>query len=317
MDFYLIIFFLFAGILLGFKLDEKNYFVKFADLITKLGLVILLLVMGANLGSNNQIVLQLGEIGFQAFAFAAVSIVFSLLAVIIFVKIFNLNNLLLGAGPETAAEIENQNLKQNQKADNTMSILIFASVIIGILIGFFLLNGSDLVWLDSLTNYSLAVLLFGVGIDIGASRELIKDLKLMGWKLILIPILIAFGSILGAVLTGGVFGFAVGESAAVGAGFGWYSLSGVLISKLHSAELGSLAFLTNVFRELLTVMILPLVAKYFGSLAVIAPGGATTMDVTLPLVKEVGGEAVVIPAFVSGAVLSTLVPVLVPLFLNI
>lgn len=310
MDFYLIIIFLFTGILLGFKLEPTNYFVKFADLITKVGLVILLMVMGANLGSNDQIVFQLGEIGFQAFIFAAVSIIFSLLAVIIFVKVFNLNHLLLGADPEAEAEIE------EQSADNTMTILIFASVVIGILAGYFLLNGGEQGWIDLLTNYSLAVLLFGVGIDIGASREIIEDLRLMGWKLIVIPILIALGSLVGAVLSGAVFGFAAGESAAVGAGFGWYSLSGVLISKLHSAELGSLAFLTNVFRELLTVMILPLVARYFGGLAAIAPGGATTMDVTLPLVKEAGGEAVVIPAFVSGAVLSTLVPILVPLFLN-
>ena len=311
MDFYLIIFFLFTGILLGFKLDEENHFVRFADLITRVGLVILLLAMGANLGSNNQIVRQLGEIGFQAFVFAAVSIIFSLAAVILFVKIMDLNNLLLGGGPEAEAEIEEQD------TDNKMTILIFGSVVLGILAGYFLLNGGNLSWLDSLTNYSLAVLLFGVGIDIGASREIFKDLKLMGWKLIVIPILIALGSLFGSVLTGLLFGFAAGESAAVGAGFGWYSLSGVLISKLHSAELGSLAFLTNVFRELLTVMILPLVAKYFGSLAAIAPGGATTMDVTLPLVKESGGEAVVIPAFVSGAVLSTLVPILVPLFLNL
>jgi uncharacterized membrane protein YbjE (DUF340 family) len=310
LDFYLIIFFLFAGILLGFYLDEKNYFVKFADLITKIGLVVLLLAMGANLGSNEQIFMQLGEIGFQAFIFAAVSIIFSVLAVIIFVKVLDLNNLLLGVDPKTEAEIE------DQTADNTMTILIFSSVVIGILVGYYLLNGGEVVFLDSITNYSLAVLLFGVGIDIGASREIIEDLRIMGWRLIVIPVLIAVGSVLGAVMIGLVFNFSVGESAAVGAGFGWYSLSGVLISKLHSAELGSLAFLTNVFRELLTVMILPLVAKYFGSLAAIAPGGATTMDVTLPLVKESGGEAVVIPAFISGAVLSTLVPILVPLFLN-
>jgi uncharacterized membrane protein YbjE (DUF340 family) len=311
LDFYLIIFFLFTGIILGFWLEKENLFVKFADLITKLGLVILLLAMGASLGSNNQIVLQLGEIGFQAFVFAALSIIFSLLAVILFVRLFALNNLLLGAGPETEAEIE------GQSADNKMTFLIFASVILGILAGYFLLNGSEQAWLDPLTNYSLAVLLFGVGIDIGASREIITDLKLMGWRLLVIPILIALGSLVGALISGFVFGFAAGESAAVGAGFGWYSLSGVLISKLHSAELGSLAFLSNVFRELLTVMILPLVVRYFGSLAAVAPGGATTMDVTLPLVKESGGEAVVIPAFVSGAVLSTLVPILVPLFLNL
>lgn len=310
MDFYLIIFFLFTGMLLGFFLDEKNYFVKFADLITKIGLVVLLLAMGANLGSNEQIFKQLGEIGFQAFIFAAVSIIFSVLAVIIFAKIMDLNNLLLGTDPDTGAEIK------DESSDNTMTILIFSSVVIGILAGYLLLNGGETVFLDSITNYSLAVLLFGVGIDIGASREIIEDLRIMGWKLIVIPILVAVGSILGAVMTGLIFNFSAGESAAVGAGFGWYSLSGVLISKLHSAELGSLAFLTNVFRELMAVMVLPLVAKYFGSLASIAPGGATTMDVTLALVKESGGEAVVIPAFISGAVLSTLVPILVPLFLN-
>jgi uncharacterized membrane protein YbjE (DUF340 family) len=266
--------------------------------------------MGANLGSNEQIFKQLGEIGFQAFIFAAVSIIFSVLAVIIFAKIMDLNNLLLGTDPDTGAEIK------DESSDNTMTILIFSSVVIGILAGYLLLNGGETVFLDSITNYSLAVLLFGVGIDIGASREIIEDLRIMGWKLIVIPILVAVGSILGAVMTGLIFNFSAGESAAVGAGFGWYSLSGVLISKLHSAELGSLAFLTNVFRELMAVMVLPLVAKYFGSLASIAPGGATTMDVTLALVKESGGEAVVIPAFISGAVLSTLVPILVPLFLN-
>lgn len=311
MDLYLIILFLFSGIGLGFFLDPENYFVRFADLITKGGLVILLLSMGTNLGSNEQIVLHLGEIGLQAFVFAISSIIFSVIAVVIFVKSFALNNLLLKAGPDTEVEIEEEN------SDNTMTILIFTSVIVGILIGYFFLVGAENAWIDKITNYSLGVLLFGVGIDIGASREILKDIKVLGWKLFVIPILIGIGSLVGAILIGIFFGFTTGESAAVGAGFGWYSLSGVLISKLHSAELGSLAFLTNVFRELLTVMVLPLVAKYFGSLASIAPGGATTMDVTLPMVKECGGEAVVIPAFVSGVILSTAVPILVPFFLSL
>jgi len=167
LDFYLIILFLFTGMLLGFFLDEKNYFVKFSDLITKIGLVVLLLAMGANLGSNEQIFMQLGKIGFQAFIFAAVSIIFSVLAVIIFVKIMDLNNLLLRDDPDTEAEIK------DESADNTMTILIFSSVVLGILAGYFLLHDGGTLFLDSITNYSLVFLLFGVCIDICSSLYII------------------------------------------------------------------------------------------------------------------------------------------------
>lgn len=308
MDFYLILFFLAAGIFIGFKIGEQSRFLKISDNITKLGLIILLAAMGANLGSNQEIFMQLGKIGIQAFLFALTTIIFSVLFIAAFTRLLNLNNFLLRGGDE---QVETEAVESN------LSLIIFISVITGILIGYFLLEPEYYSWIDPLTNYSLAVLLFGVGVDIGASREIIADLKLMGWKILAIPFLIAAGSLIGSVLLGAVLGFAFSESAAVGAGFGWYSLSGVLISKLHSAELGSLAFLSNVFRELMTVVLLPFVVKYFGSLAAVAPGGATTMDVTLPLVKESGGEAVVIPAFISGAVLSTLVPILVPFFLGL
>lgn len=308
MDFYLILFFLISGILIGFKVGEESSFLKISDSITKLGLIILLAAMGANLGSNEEIFLQLGKIGLQAFLFAIISIIFSVLFIVLFRRILKLNNFLLSGKEEDIESGENE---------SKMSLIIFLSVITGILIGYFILEPAYYSWLDPLTNYSLAVLLFGVGVDIGASREILADLKLMGWKVLAIPFLIAAGSLIGSVIIGKLLGFAFSESAAVGAGFGWYSLSGVLISKLHSAELGSLAFLANVFRELMTVILLPFVVKYFGSLAAIAPGGATTMDVTLPLVKESGGEAVVIPAFISGAVLSTLVPILVPFFLGL
>lgn len=308
MDFYLILFFLISGILIGFKVGEESSFLKISDSITKLGLIILLAAMGANLGSNEEIFLQLGKIGLQAFLFAIISIIFSVLFIVLFRRILKLNNFLLSGKEEDIESGENE---------SKMSLIIFLSVVTGILIGYFILEPAYYSWLDPLTNYSLAVLLFGVGVDIGASREILADLKLMGWKVLAIPFLIAAGSLIGSVIIGKLLGFAFSESAAVGAGFGWYSLSGVLISKLHSAELGSLAFLANVFRELMTVILLPFVVKYFGSLAAIAPGGATTMDVTLPLVKESGGEAVVIPAFISGAVLSTLVPILVPFFLGL
>lgn len=310
MDFYLIVVFLFGGILLGFKFGGIEKLLKIAEFITRLGLIVLLLTMGANLGSNQAILHQLAELGLEALIFALVSILFSVIALVLLADKLGLNEFAAVRSGDSAV------LETDSAADN-LSILIFGSVIIGILIGYFFLSADQQILLDKLSNYSLALLLFGVGTGLGAHREVFSELKLVGWKVLLLPLLIAFGSLFGSVLIGLVLGFTTGEAAAVGAGFGWYSLSGVLIAKLHSAELGSLAFLTNVFRELLTVILLPFVARKFGNLAVIAPGGATTMDVTLPLVKETGGEEVVLPAFISGAILSSLVPILVPLFLHI
>jgi len=307
LDFYLIVAFLLSGIFIGFRIGEDNFLIKISDQISNLGLIILLVSMGTNLGSNDEIFRQLGRIGFQSFIFAAASIGFSLMFLILFSKKLNFDSFLLSGKEETI----------ERSADGSMTLIIFSSVIIGIFAGYFWLPESFYVLIDPITNYSLAVLLFGVGIDIGASREVLKNLKLMGWQILLIPVIIAVGSLVGSLLTGLLMGYPGNQAAAVGAGFGWYSLSGVLLSELHSAQLGSVAFLTNVFRELITVLILPFVAKYFGRMATIAPGGATTMDVTLPLVKRSGGEAVVIPAFISGVVLTALVPILVPFLITI
>ena len=171
--------------------------------------------------------------------------------------------------------------------------------------------------MDKITTYALAALLFGVGVDLGKNKEIFVQLKNLGWQILALPFLIAVGSIVGAIIIGLFIGLSSNEAAAVGAGFGWYSLSGVILSKLHSVELGSIAFLANVFRELITIISLPFVVKYFGKLTAIAPGGATTMDVTLPIIKKTAGDETVIPAFFSGAVLSILVPILVPFLIGL
>jgi len=99
-----------------------------------------------------------------------------------------------------------------------------------------------------------------------------------------------------------------------GAGFGWYSLSAVMLTGLVGAQIGTMALLSNIFREMLSVVIMPLVVKYCGKIAAIAPGGATTMDTTLPVVVRYAGSEMSVISFVSGVTLSMLVIVLVPFF---
>ena len=113
-----------------------------------------------------------------------------------------------------------------------------------------------------------------MGVDIGRSRDSFAKLRQYGWRVLLVPLGIAVGSIGGTVAVGSLMGYSIGEAGAVGAGFGWYSLSGVIISELHSINLGTIAFITNVVRELIAFVIIPVVAVKIGHIEAITPGGS-------------------------------------------
>ncbi len=197
-----------------------------------------------------------------------------------------------------------------------MLIAIIVVIIMGIAGGYFIFPLTLINYLDSISTIFLAVLLLGVGIDIGRNKGAFQDLKKIGLKVLIVPILVAVGSIVGAILFGKLIQIPSNEASAIGAGFGWYSLSGVILTKVYRADVGTLAFLTNVFRELIAIILIPVMAKFGVKMALIAPGGATTMDTTLPLItKSVSDKEIAVIAFISGVILSALVPVLVPLLI--
>jgi len=168
--------------------------------------------------------------------------------------------------------------------------------------------------IDTLIMVMLCLLLFVIGLDMSQNKSVIKEMRHIGWKMVLLPVFIAAGSILGALVAGLIMRMDLGNAMAIGAGFGWYSLSAVMLTGLVGAQIGTMALLSNIFREMLSVVIMPLVVKYCGKIAAIAPGGATTMDTTLPVVVRYAGSEMSVISFVSGVTLSMLVIVLVPFF---
>jgi len=170
--------------------------------------------------------------------------------------------------------------------------------------------------LPTLTNWALELTLLAVGIDLGLNSTVFKQLLHLGWRVFLAPLGVIIGSILSAMLVGELFGWTWREGGAVGAGFGWYSLSGILITELHSVALGTIAFLSNIMRELIAILLVPILARRVGPLTLVAPGGATTMDSTLSVIAAVGPPGSALIALVNGLCLSALVPILVPLLLG-
>jgi len=171
---------------------------------------------------------------------------------------------------------------------------------------------------EDLTTYALYTLMLLVGISIGSDRGAFYILKKMRFKVILVPLLIIVGSLAGtAVVSAFLPDLGTNEAMAVGAGFGYYSLSSIVISQISGQELGVIALLSNIMREITTLLAAPLMVKYFGRLAAIASGGATAMDTTLPVIVKFSGKEYGIIAVFSGIVLTAVVPVLVTLLLEL
>ena len=101
---------------------------------------------------------------------------------------------------------------------------------------------------------------------------------------------------------------------AVGSGFGYYSLSSVFITQYKGAELGTVALMTNIFREIITLLFAPLLVRFFSPLAPICAGGATTMDTTLGVITRFSGREYVFIAVFHGAVVDFTVPFFVTFF---
>lgn len=196
------------------------------------------------------------------------------------------------------------------------SFKIISFFIIGVVLGIFC-TPSLFIVSENITAYFLYLLLFLIGINVGSDEKAKEIIKSINIKTVFLPISIIFGTFLGV----GIFSFLIPnlkftEALAVGSGFGYYSLSSILITKISGEALGVIALLSNIMREIITLLASPLLARYFGKLAPIASGGATSMDTTLPIIIKSAGKEYVILAVFSGLILTILVPFFVSFILK-
>lgn len=195
-----------------------------------------------------------------------------------------------------------------------MTITILVSVIMGMLCGYFIIPENIVANMNTLVTIALNLLILFVGIDVGSNRELIKSLKKSGFKILLIPFCIILGSFTGGIVTSLIFGISMKSGLSIAAGFGWYSLSGIMLTNLDSAQIGTIAFLTNIFREIIAVVLIPIVAVKLNHYTAIAPAGASSMDTTLPLISKATSPEITIISFLNGVILSSLVPIFITFF---
>ena len=196
------------------------------------------------------------------------------------------------------------------------SLIIITFFVLGIVVG--LKSSTFTLHLSHSSFIILCTLMFFVGISIGSDTNTLKSFRSVNPRLMMLPVMTVFGTLAGTAAASALLPHRhLFDCLAIGSGFGYYSLSSIFITEYKGAELGTIALLANIMREILTLLCAPLLAKYFGKLAPISMGGATTMDTTLPIITRTSGQDFIIVSIFHGFCVDFSVPFLVTFFCSL
>jgi uncharacterized membrane protein YbjE (DUF340 family) len=294
---------------------------KVTDLAIKVVLWALLFVMGFRLGNVRELHSRLGEIGLLGIGTAVASLTGTILAIwLAYAVLEAVQARRAGERDGTGAAAHGKSPHGHARSGTRAGLgwshfrgpsILLAVVAIGFAAGLF--SREAAFDYGRVTGWVLNALLFMIGLQFAQSNLSLKA-AFVRVETVLVPAATLVGTLAGGLAVAAFFKLSAGKGLALSAGFGWYTLSGVLISDLGDPALGSASFLANMARESMAFILIPLLSATKRPYAAIGVAGATAMDVTLPLVEQCLGPDSVPVSFTSGAILSLLVPVLVPLF---
>lgn len=157
--------------------------------------------------------------------------------------------------------------------------------------------------------------MFSVGLSVGNNPQTLNNFRSLNPRLAFLPIMTILGTLAASALTSLILPErSAADCMAIGSGFGYYSLSSIFITEYKGPELGTVALLSNIMREMITLLCAPLLVRWFGNLAPISAGGATTMDTTLPIITRSAGQEFVVVSIFHGFLVDFSVPFLVTFF---
>ena len=293
-----------GGIVTGRLLIGRR--LAFVQRIITVTIWALLFLLGVEVGSDPAVVGSLATLGTAALAIFAFSVAGSIFAAWLLWRRIRGRAVPADEGEETAdGRVSTWTALKG-------SLVIVAFFVAGCAAG--LLTPLDTAG-SRVSTYVLYALMFCVGVTLGNDRTLAGRIRRLDPRLALLPVATAVGTLAGAALAAPLLAaWSLTDTLAVGAGFGYYSLSSIFIADFRGPELATIALLCNVMREIFTLLAAPLVARWCGPLAAVSIGGATTFDTTLPIITQSAGRPYAVVSVFHGCALDFSVPFLVTFF---
>ena len=311
---FIIIGLMLTGMLVGYLLRKQNLG-KIHQVITLL-IWVLLFILGIEVGGNEQIIRGLHTIGLEAVILTLGGTLGSLIAAWALWKLLYPQTSKKTVASDTPKQATQE---EHKAAGNALkgSLIIVGFFALGTLVGVAGVLPFDITQ-TNISFCALAALMCSVGLSVGNDPQTLKNFRSLNPKLVFLPLMTIVGTLAGSAAVCLILDHrSLTDCLAVGSGFGYYSLSSIFITEYKGAELGTIALLANIPREILTLLAAPLMVRWFGNLAPISAGGATTMDTTLPFITRTAGQEFVVVSIFHGFMVDFSVPFLVTFFCSI
>ena len=293
-----------ACYLLASRLRKYAEKFKFVDKLMSLSVYALVLLMGLRMGADEEVTSSLGSIGIQALFVTVLTAAGSMLGAFAVRKLLHIDR---HAHPAGAVVNEAEAVHENADVSGAkMSFIILLMVVVGMLLGDLVIRRvcTDLPAFQSRSGdylvVGLCIMLGLIGFSMGLDGSIARILRNAGLGVILVPIFAVLGTLLGGAVYAALSPMTLREGLAISAGFGWYTMAPSVIASAGHTMASAVSFLHNVLREMLGIILLPVIAGKIGYIEAITIPGTASTDVCLPIVEQVCNSETVAYSFCTG-----------------
>lgn len=284
---------------IGFALPSTPKMTAFADKGLSYLVFIILTLIGIELSQVEGLGSQVGEIARYVTVLAILTIGTGLVSLMLF------DRLKPWQAKKPAAK------SKEHRVSIRGSLAQVFCVMLGMIIGYLLPAG----YLppENTMTVLLMILILLVGIGLKGSGITLKEV-LLNKRGVEMSIIFTFAVLVGGLIFAMLFSeVSWTKGLALASGFGWYSLSAIVMTEAYGAIWGSVALFNDLIREFFALIFIPVFMRKYPS-ASVGLGGATSLDFTLPIIQQSGGLKVVPLAISFGFIINIVSPVLMVVF---
>ena len=284
---------------IGFAIPSNPTMTRLADKGLSYLVFVILALIGIELSQVEGLGGQVGEIALYVAVLSILTIGSGLLALMIF------DNMRPWQAKKPSVK------SKEHRVSIRGSLAQVVCVVIGMVIGYFL--PANYMPPENTMTALLMILILLVGIGLKGSGITLKEV-LLNKRGVEMSVVFTIAVLAGGLIFALIFrDVSWTKGLALSSGFGWYSLSAIVMTDAYGAVWGSVALFNDLIREFFALIFIPVFMRKYPSAAV-GLGGATSLDFTLPIIQQSGGLKVVPLAISFGFIINIVSPVLMVLF---